>query len=172
MLGFTMLALLFTTIPATAQNKDSGKKKSIGFILSEEASAQEVGLPIYPGARRHKDESEDSAALQLGLWGGSSGFRLVLLKLESDDSPEKVAAFYRKALAKYGQVVECTPASAKAGKSSKDNSSNQLDCSADRPERGLTLKAGVKEKQHAVGIQAHGDHSLLQLVYIETPKSD
>ncbi len=70
--------------------KDSGK--SVGFILSADASEKDLGLPIYPGARQHKDSSDDSPALHMGLWGGSSGFKLVVLKLESDDAPEKVAA--------------------------------------------------------------------------------
>ena len=46
----------------------------------------------------------------MGLWGGSSGFKLFVLKMESSDAPEKVAAFYRKALAKYGTVLDCSNA--------------------------------------------------------------
>jgi hypothetical protein len=173
--GFCRIALasVMVTLPLAAQGqKVSGKSKSIGFILSGEATAQEVGLPIYPGARSQKDNSDDSSALQLGLWGGSSGFKLVVLKLESDDSPKKVAAFYRRALGKYGAVLDCTGEAVKWSDQSK-NSSNQLECDADQPEKGgFALKAGSKQRQHAVGIQANGSHSRFQLVYVETPKSD
>ena len=41
----------------------------------------------------------------MGLWGGSTGFKLFVLKMETADAPEKVASFYRKALAKYGTVL-------------------------------------------------------------------
>ena len=44
----------------------------------------------------------------MGLWGGSSGFKMAMLKMDSTDSPEKIAAFYRKALAKYGKVLTCS----------------------------------------------------------------
>lgn len=172
------LALLIAAVPLSGQDKhDKHDKKdsgtSIGFILSDEATAKEVGLPVYPGARPHKDQNDDTPALQMGLWGKSSGFKLVVLKLESDDAPEKIAAFYRKALAKYGQVVDCGHASAAARDDAKSTSSDPLDCKSDRPQNGgFTLKAGTKEKQHVVGIQRDGSRSLFQLVYVETPKSD
>jgi hypothetical protein len=171
---FVALTLLIASLPGIAQDKkDSAKSKGIGFTLSDEATAKEVGLPVYPGASAQKDNSDDSSAFQMGLWGGGSGFKLVVLKLESDDSPEKVAAFYRKALVKYGTVLECPGSSLKTKEEPKKDSSNKLDCDSDNSEKGgLTLKAGSKQKQHAVGIQAKGSHSRFQLVYVETPKSD
>ena len=93
-------------IPARKQS--SSDNDSIGFNLGKNASAKDVGLPIYPGARRHIDDANDSSALNMGFWGGSTGFKLFVLKMESADAPEKVAAFYRKALAKYGTVLDCT----------------------------------------------------------------
>lgn len=170
------MGLVLATPPVNGQDsatKDKNKNdsnNSIGFVLSGDAKEADLGLPIYPGARQHKDSSDDSPGLTMGLWGGSSGFKLVVLKLESDDAPEKVAAFYRKALAKYGKVLDCAKTSAKNEKADED--SNVLTCDADDPkEGGITLKAGTKAKQHAVGIQPNGKHSLLQLVYVEAPKS-
>jgi|SRR5215467_14501234 len=171
------LAAFLTVPPLIAQGgtpQDKNKKdssNSIGFILSKDAKQEDLGLPIYPGARQHKDEPDDSPALTMGLWGGSSGFKLVVLKLESDDAPERVAAFYRKALSKYGQVLDCSKASAKNEK--EDEASNVLTCEGDAPkDGGITLKAGTKTKQHAVGIQPNGKHSFVQLVYVEAPKSE
>lgn len=171
------LALVFAFPLAGQDKKDSDKPKSgkdqgsIGFIASKEAGAQEVGLPLYPGSRPHKDKSDDSSAAQLGLWGGSSGFKLVVLKRESNDAPAKVAAFYRKALAKYGKVLNCADPS--EGKKDSKKSPHELDCESDRPKEGeITLKAGTEEKQHAVGIQPNGTGSLFQLVYVETRGSE
>jgi hypothetical protein len=172
--------LSIAALPLGAQDKkDSGKsesemgRKSIGFIASEEASAKDVGLPIYPGARPHKDKSDESPAVQLGLWGGNSGFKLAVLKLESNDAPEKVAAFYRKALAKYGKVVNCGGSSETAGEKEKGNSSHELGCEDQQPESGeLVLKAGTKQEEHLVGIKASGDLTVFQLVYVETRGSD
>jgi len=178
--GVVLLGLLFVAaLPLAAQDKkDSSKtesemgRNSVGFMASKEASAKDVGLPLYPGARSHKDDSDDSSAVQLGLWGGSSGFKLAVLKLESNDAPEKVAAFYRKALAKYGKVVDCGDSSKATGEKAKGNSSNELGCEEERPESGeLVLKAGTKEEQHVVGIKANGGLTVFQLVYVETRTS-
>ena len=54
-----VLGLLFVAaLPLAAQDKkvsgttESEKhRSSVGFIASNEASAKEVGLPLYPGAR-------------------------------------------------------------------------------------------------------------------------
>jgi hypothetical protein len=171
-----VLGMVLVTPPLMGQDTapDKSKKdsnKGVGFVLNGDASEKDLGLPIYPGARQHKESSDDSPGLTMGLWGPSSGFKLVVLKLESDDAPEKVAAFYRKALARYGPVLDCRKTSAKTEKT--DENSKELTCEADGPkEGGFTLKAGTKEKQHAVGIEPNGKHSVFQLVYVEAPKSD
>jgi hypothetical protein len=98
---FTLLSILglfglfLAALPAAgkngAQNDDKkASNRSVGFILSADAKAKDVGLPVYPGAHRSQDTPEESSALQMSLWGGSSGFKLALLKLDSNDSPEKV----------------------------------------------------------------------------------
>ncbi len=164
-----MTLILAAAMPAAAQDKkDSDANKqhndSIGFVASKNASAKEIGLPLYPGSRRHKDESDDSSSIQLGAWGGSSGFKLVVLKMESDDAPGKVTAFYRKALSKYGKVLNCSDSSA----AEKDKSSDGLDCESDHANTGETvLKSGTKEAKHLVSIKTNGSGSLYDLVYLE-----
>src|SRR5712691_644401 len=139
-----------------------------GVMLSKQATAKDVGLPVYPGARAHKDEKEDSPTVQMGLWGGSFGFKLAVMKMESNDTPEKIAEFYKKALAKYGSVLNCSDPSQKAGAKDKAGSSNKLECEDDKPEKGeLLFKAGTKKKQHIVAIQPNGQGSRFQMVYVE-----
>jgi len=158
--------LCAATLPLQAQDKKESKDQSdAGLILSAHATAKEVGLPIYPGARPHKDEGENSQAVQLGLWGSSFGFKLVVLKMESDDAPDKIAAYYQKNLAKYGKVLNCTNGASvpeEEGKSSKE-----LTCDEKPDKGGQVFKAGTKEKQHIVGIQPNGKGTLFQLVYVE-----
>jgi hypothetical protein len=168
-------ALLLAASLAAQDQNDSQQsdhdKDSIGFNLGKNASAKDLGLPIYPGSRRHQDSSDDSPALNMGLWGGSSGFKLFVLKMESADAPDKVAAFYRKALAKYGTVLDCTnppPSNGNTDDSSK-KSSKALTCEDEKPKSGeISLKSGTKAKEHAVGIQPNGSGTLYQLVYVET----
>jgi len=174
----TLAAVLLVTQPATSQDsKDSSHpakgSHSVGVMASDEAGAKEVGLPIYPGARPHKDKSDDTQAAQLGLWGRDSGFRLVIVKLESKDTPSKVAAFYRKALERYGKVTSCPDASAKASDKQK-NKNEDLSCDDDdSPEPGeVEFKAGTKESQHIVAIEPNGTGTSFSLLYVEAKGSD
>jgi hypothetical protein len=179
--GVLVLGLLsVAALPLGAQDKkDSDKsesemgRNSVGFMASKEVSAKDVGLPLYPGARPHNEKSDESPGVQFGLWGGASGFKLAVLKLESNDAPEKVAVFYRRALAKYGKVLDCGDSSKAASEKPKGISSNELGCDEDRPDKGeLVLKAGTKEEQHVVGIKTSGDLTVFQLVYVEARGAD
>lgn len=160
---FAGALLLAAALPAMAQG-NSGSK---GFAVnaSDSAGEKEVGLPIYPGARRHKDQGDSSSAFQMGAWGNDSGFKLVVVKLEVDAPPADVAAFYRKALAKYGKVLDCSqPAPAKEPKAK----SKQLTCDNDHARPGeLVYQSGTREQKHVVGIQHEGPLTLFQLVYVE-----
>jgi len=158
------LALLVASAASAGAIRGAQDKDGAGLTFSKQATSKEVGLPVYTGAKPHKDEKNDSPSVQMGIWGSTFGFKLAVMKLESNDAPEKIAEFYKKALAKYGAVLNCSEPSQKP--SAKD--SNKLDCGDDKPEKGgLLFKAGTKEKQHLVAIQANGQGSLLQLVYVE-----
>ena len=154
-------------------DKEPSGNKGAGIYFNAEASAKDVGLPIYPGARPHKEKEDDSESVKMGLWGGSFAFKLAVVKLESNDSPQKVAAFYKKALARYGTVLDCGAASSQTGNKDGNESSKKLTCEDDKPDPGgMTFKAGTKEKQHVVGIEPNGSGSVFQLVYVESPDSD
>lgn len=143
------------------------EQKGAGVIMSGDADAKDVGLPLYPGSRRHKDKDADSTGANLGLWGGGSGFKLVVLKMESDASSDKVADYYKKALAKYGKVLDCSHPSPAEADSTKNVSPEPITCDDDKPEKGgIVFKAGTKEKQHIVAIQPNGQGSLYQLIYV------
>jgi hypothetical protein len=164
------ICLLSVSQTCSAQEPE---KEGVGAILSGKASAEDVGLPIYPGSKPHKDKSDESPAARLGLWGGGSGFKLAVLKMDAADPPEKVAAFYKKALSKYGKVLDCSnPPPAQSDAENKP-SSKTLTCGDDKPEKGgMLFKSGTKEKQHIVGIQPNGSGSLYQLVALANWSSD
>ncbi len=153
--------------------KGQQDQSGAGVMLSKQATAKEVGLPVYPGAKAHKDEKDDSGNVQMGIWGGSFGFKLAVMKMESNDAPGKIAEFYKKALGRYGPVLNCSEPSPKASGKDKSGSSNKLECDDDKPEKGgMVFKAGTKEKQHVVGIQPNGQGTLFQLVYVEAQGDD
>jgi hypothetical protein len=162
-----------TVIPSSsAGTRGTQDKDGAGVTFSKQATSKEVGLPVYPGARPHKDEKEDSPSIEMGVWGSTFGFKLAVMKMESNDTPEKLAEFYKKALAKYGTVLNCSDPSQKSTAKDSDKSSNRLTCD-DKPDKGgMVFKAGTKEKQHVVAIQSNGQGSLFQLVYVEARGGD
>ncbi len=144
-----------------------------GLVISAQATAKEAGLPLYPGARPHKQDKDDTTAGKFGLWGSSFGFKLVLLKMESTDSPERVAAFYQKALAKYGTVLNCSDSSKAQSDKDKNDSSKKLTCGDDHPDAGgMLFKAGSKEKQRIVSVKPNGAGCIFNIVYLEARGED
>jgi hypothetical protein len=157
--AFLLLAAICDS-PVFAQQET--EKDGAGMVFSGKASSSDVGLPFYPGSTPHKDDSKDSQAARLGLWGGGSGFKLAVVKMDSTDSPEKVAAFYKKALGRYGKVLDCThpPASSDSHKNS-----DVLTCGDDKPDDGgMLFKSGTKEKQHIVSVKPNGKGTSFDLV--------
>src|SRR5882724_10708125 len=167
------LALLLASSICAGAIHGAQDRDGAGITLSKQATPKEVGLPAYPGAKLHKDEKEDSPSVQMGLWGSTFGFKLAVMKMESNDTPDKIAEFYRKALSKYGTVLDCSDPSRQAADKDKAGSANRLECDDDKPEKGgLVFKAGTKAKQHIVAIQPNGQGSLFQLVYVEAHGDD
>jgi hypothetical protein len=159
-----VLAALLAALAQPARRVFAQGEDGAGLVVSGQATAKDVGLPIYPGATPHRDTGEGSNAARLGLWGGGSGFKLAVLKLESKDAPRQVADFYQKALAKYGKVLDCT--NGRASDNPKDGS-RVLTCDEDKPDQnGMLFKAGTKEKQHLVAIVPYGKGTSFALVYL------
>jgi len=151
--------LSFTAIIASAQDQ-----KGAGITMAADADAKDIGLPLYPGSRRHTDKDSDSPGVNLGLWGGGSGFKLAVLKMESDDSMNKVADYYKNKLKKYGKVLDCSQATSSGD---PDKGDKQLACGNDKPDKGgLLFKSGTKADQYIVAIQPAAQGSLYQLVHL------
>ncbi len=167
LLAGTILAVSGLAGAQTKTDKpDSQKDADAGIRFRLQVSEKEIGLPIYPGA--NKDSQADSPGANIGLWRNSFGFKLVVLKMETPDAPAKVAAFYQKALAKYGKVLDCTNAPAKPDAQGTKKTSSAITCD-DTPETGAMLfKSGTRGKQHIVGIEPNGQGSVFHMVLLDT----
>jgi hypothetical protein len=160
LIAFNLAAL--GTTRTIAQEHDGA-----GAVIIAQASAKDVGLPIYPNSKPYKDKDNDSAGANLGLWGGGAGLKLAVLKMESSDTPERIAAFYKKALSKYGPVLDCSNPPFAGANTDKNDSSKTLTCEDAKAEKGgYVFKAGTKEKHHLVAIQPNGAGTLYQLLNI------
>ena len=143
----------------------------------------EIGLPAYPGAVLvKKDNGKNDGAADVNFSFGSFQLKVKAAKYQTTDSPEKVNAFYRQALAKYGDVIQCqnnkaigAPAQTSEGLTCDNDKENHITVSPDEVAAGsdahskLELKAGSKKHQHIVGIEPDGSGTKFGLVALDLP---
>lgn len=98
-----MIAGAASAHPVFAQ--DSGF--NLDMHANSHATAKDIGLPFYPGATLYKDNDSDSSSADLGFVLNSFHFSVQAVSYVTSDSPDQVLRFYRKPLAKYGEVLEC-----------------------------------------------------------------
>lgn len=112
---------------------------------------------------------------------GDWELRVQVVNYSTPDSQDKVAAFYKKALQRYGDVIACqdhapvgTPATTSEGLTCADNGHhtqmkfNGRDYRNDQG--GFELKAGSERRQHIVAFQsARLGQTRFALVALELP---
>lgn len=159
--------------PVAAQDSDkSGNfdvKSSVGDLhVGKDADAKKAGLPLYPGARPQRDEDNDP--LNLGVFTESFGLKLIVAKYESEDPAEKILAFYRDKMKKYGKVLECHNRGDNGGfHSDNDQEGNQpLKCEGDNSGPVQELKVGTEGNAHIVSIESRdsGKGTTFAIVYL------
>src|ERR1035441_4500515 len=75
-------------------------------VNTDQTTAADLGLPVYPGAQSIKgDEEHKSADVHLGF--GEWELRVRAVSYATPDSQDKVLAFYKKACGRYGDVITC-----------------------------------------------------------------
>jgi hypothetical protein len=144
------------------------------------ATAKDIGLPEYPGAKAWKDKDSDSSSADLGLVLNSFHLSLQVASFVTTDSPAQVLAYYRKPLAKYGDVLECDHGKpvgaltvAKSGLTCGDQQSSKGHMSVNGSDSDHELRAGTQEKYWIVGVDTTEDgQTKFGLVALEIPKQN
>ncbi len=136
-----------------------------GFKLDDEATAAEVGLQTYPGSKAYREEDDSSSGANVRLSTPWFGMKVVALNLETPDEPKQIAAFYRQALSKYGDILDCSDP---ADRNRKSRSSDDLTCDRDDSRKhSVVLKVGTEENQRIVAIKPHGNGTRFSLVHVD-----
>ncbi len=136
---------------------------SLHVATNEQAKAAETGLPVYPGARPAPADEHDSQAANVNLGFAGFGLKVIAVKYVSDDPPDKLREFYRKALSKYGKVVDCKgDLDINAG---KDDS--KMTCAPSHDEK-VEMGVGDGSIRHVVSLKPKDKGTEFGLVYIQT----
>jgi hypothetical protein len=142
---------------------------------NDAAVVAEIGLPMYPGAVLVKKKQHNDGAADINMSFGSFQLRVKAASYTTPDSPDKVAAFYRKALGRYGDVIDCqnnkalgSPAKTAEGLTCDNMKENHITVDEEMSDK-RELKAGSKQHQHIVSIDSDGGGSKMGLVALDLP---
>lgn len=176
-----VIAFLLSACSINVKKQQNGENKQVdiqtpvgGIHVSQGASVADVGLPLYPGARlKQKGSNGEDKSANVDI--SSFGFKLkvVALQYEADDSPDKLVAYYKDQLQKYGHVLECHTSHVDLNPDPKhwDHDSHELTCEGSSGNK-IELKVGTKEYQHIVAIEPEGKGSSFALVYVQAHGKD
>ena len=176
-------ALLLTAGCHVQVNKNkNGTEKNVKIdtpfgglhVRSGQTTAADVGLPVYPGATIAPDRNGDkSADVHMGF--GTFQLMVKVVNYQTPDPADKVLAFYKKALGRFGDVIQCkdsepvgTPTVTSEGLTCSDSESHaHLQVSGHS-----SLKAGSKHHQHVVAIEdKRGPETRFALIELQLPES-
>lgn len=152
---------------------------NLNVHANSHATAKDIGLPEYPGARLYRDKDDDSSSADLGMVLNSFHFSVQAVSYVTTDSPERVLAFYRKPLAKYGEVLECDhgkPVGAltvtKTGLTCGDHQHGQVNVNGTGDD-DRELRAGTPQALRIVGIDSsEAGKTKFGLVSLVLPKDE
>jgi len=177
----TLAALLLPACSINVKKEQNGQDKQVdintlvgGIHVSKGADVADVGLAVYPGARLKQDGSDGkdkSANVNISSFG--FGLKVVALEYQSNDAPDKLVAYYKDQLKKYGRVLECHTNHLDVNPDIKgsDHGSHELTCEGSSG-NNIELKVGTKENQHIVAVEPDGKGSSFSLVYVRTHGKD
>ena len=142
---------------------------------NEAKGVEGIGLPVYPGAELVKKRDKDNGSADVNLSFGKFQLRVKAANYQTPDSPEKVSAFYKDAMRRYGVVIECnrdqpvgTPTQTDEGLTCSDSGKQHNSVTADASGK-MELKTGSKQHQHIVAIEPNNGGTKFGLVALDLP---
>jgi len=141
--------------------------------VDKDVDVRDTGLAVYPDARPvEKGENGNEKSANVNISAGVFGLKVVAVEYQSGDAPEKIIAYYKDQLKKYGPVLECHTTYHSGGsasykpRSDSDKDSHQLTCDSNGG-NDVELKVGTKENQHIVAVHAQDKGSRFALVLVQ-----
>ena len=181
-IAITVVLLVFVAACTmnVKQNGEDNKRVDIdtpvgGLHVSKEADVREIGMAVYPGARiKAKEADGEEKSANVNISSDFFGLKVVAIEYESDDPADKILAFYRDQLKKYGNILECHTSKHGGHVSTEmdsDKDDNKLKCE-DGSGDTVELKVGTQNNQHLVSVTPEKKGASFALVYVRTRGKD
>jgi len=183
--AIAVILAALTLLPACSVNVkdhdgDGNSKVDIstpvgGIHVDENADARDTGLPVYPGARKKHGDDGDKKSANVNLSAFGYGLKVVALEYESDDPSDKIIAYYRDQLKKYGNVLQCRTSDIHnqvdddvplVGGKKGYVVGGKLKCDDDEHGSWIELKSGTSDSQHIVSVHPQGKGADFAIVWL------
>lgn len=156
-------------------------------VRTNSAAAVDVGVPIYPGAVSTGDQGKDSGAADIHMSFGKWQLHVKAAEYQSKDPEFKVVAFYKKAMATYGDVLTCKdkkpmgqPVATSQGLTCANDheydvsmdtqsSKNHVNVGVPKMTGDIKLLAGSPENQHIIEFTPTSDGTKFSIVAVQLP---
>jgi hypothetical protein len=136
------------------------------------ADTSAIGISPYPGAVPVKDKDSDTSNADVNLSFGNFHLGVKAASFLTPDSTDKVIAFYRDDLKRYGDVIECrghepvgSPTRTAQGLTCNNNDDHKKVSTGD----DLELRAGSQQHEHIVGVDSRDNGTKIGLVLLDLP---
>jgi hypothetical protein len=136
---------------------------------------ENIGLPAYPGAQPVKKDKDNGAA-DVNMNFGRFQLRVKAASYRTGDSLEKVEAFYRDSLKRYGDVIECrdnrpigTPTRTLQDLTCDHKEGSHISVDDHPGKHELELKTGSRQHQRIVSLEPEGSGTKFGLVVLDLP---
>ena len=144
-------------------------------VRSDQTSAADLGLPAYPGAHVTPDgQGDKSADVHLGF--GQWQLRVQVVSYDTPDAKDKVVDFYKNALRRFGDVIECQGNRAvgqlsmtSEGLSCKEDNRGDVHVNGMDDDSGFTLRAGSRRHQHIFVLKSADAGTRFALIELQLP---
>ena len=170
-LGFLSACSVNTHENEKGKKNDVDIKSPLGSlsVRAGNTDVKDTGLPAYPGSRVKKNEDDERNNANVDISSPFFGVKVVAVKFESDDAPDKVLSFYRKEMGKYGKVVDCTGGFGSDFRRHRDKDA-PVTCDGHNSghEYKEELKVGTESNQRILAIKPSGNGSEFAVVYVKT----
>jgi hypothetical protein len=188
-----LLATVLTGCRVTSHKNGNNDNVSIGTPFgsmqvktNDNVNAMGLGITPYPGAemvkKHNKDGDNDNGAADVNMSFGSFHLGVKAVSYTTPDSQEKVLAFYKNDLKKFGDVLECEgsrtigqPARTSEGLTCSDGAHVHGHVHWDGDDEKVSsdakteLRAGSKQHRHIVAIEKHDGGTKIGLVALDLP---